>query len=64
MSAGIDYGLGQTNIDLATGIRYGVIHENSLNPDAVSDIRDNGENLTYRVYRVADNTELMSGETK
>jgi hypothetical protein len=23
---GIDYGLGQTNIDTATGIRYGVIH--------------------------------------
>lgn len=25
MSAGIDYGLGKTNIDTATGIRYGVI---------------------------------------
>jgi hypothetical protein len=25
MSIGIDYGLGQTNIDKATGIRYGVI---------------------------------------
>lgn len=30
MSAGIDYGLGRTNIDYATGIRYGVIAQNSV----------------------------------
>lgn len=35
---GIDYGLGQTNIDRTTGIRYGVISQHSLNPDAFSDI--------------------------
>jgi transposase-like protein len=28
--AGIDYGLGRTNIDTATGIRYGVISQHSL----------------------------------
>lgn len=28
--AGIDYGLGKTNIDLDTGIRYGVVSANSL----------------------------------
>lgn len=28
--AGIDYGFGKTNIDLETGIRYGVISQNSL----------------------------------
>lgn len=28
---GIDYGMGQTNIDLDTGIRYGVIPMNTLN---------------------------------
>lgn len=27
---GIDYGMGQTNIDQDTGIRYGVIHANSI----------------------------------
>lgn len=30
MNAGIDYGLGRTNIDQATGIRYGVIPANDL----------------------------------
>lgn len=30
MHAGIDYGLGQTNIDLKTGIRYGVISQGSI----------------------------------
>lgn len=60
MSAGIDYGLGKTNIDVATGIRYGVIHENSLNQDAISDIRDNGENLTYAAA-VAEARSMIAG---
>jgi hypothetical protein len=30
MSAGIDYGLGKANIDLKSGIRYGVISQNSV----------------------------------
>lgn len=30
MSAGIDYGMGRTNIDRATGIRYGVISSHSV----------------------------------
>jgi hypothetical protein len=30
MSIGIDYGLGKANIDPATGIRYGVISQNSV----------------------------------
>lgn len=30
MSAGIDYGMGRTNIDHATGIRYGVISQHSV----------------------------------
>jgi rubredoxin len=33
-SAGIDYGLGQTNLDTATGIRYGVIAQHSISPEA------------------------------
>lgn len=47
MERGIDYGLGRTNIDHATGIRYGVISEHSVTPEAFSDIRDNGENLSH-----------------
>lgn len=30
MATGIDYGMGQTNIDKATGIRYGVIHHGDV----------------------------------
>ena len=30
MSAGIDYGLGRTNIDIETGFRYGVISQGSV----------------------------------
>lgn len=30
MSAGIDYGMGLSNIDLDTGIRYGIVSANSL----------------------------------
>jgi hypothetical protein len=30
MSAGIDYGMGQTNVNHETGIRYGVISQNSV----------------------------------
>lgn len=35
--AGIDYGLGQSNIDRNNGIRYGVVSINALNADAVYD---------------------------
>lgn len=48
MSTGIDYGRGQTNIDHATGIRYGVISQRSLNSDAADDIWQNGENLSHK----------------
>ena len=34
---GIDYSMGLSNIDRETGIRYGVIAQNSVNPDAWSD---------------------------
>jgi hypothetical protein len=30
MNAGIDYGMGQTNIDRKTGIRYGVVPQNDV----------------------------------
>jgi hypothetical protein len=42
--AGIDYGMGQTNIDKETGIHYGVISINSLTECAIEDFEaDYGE---------------------
>jgi len=35
------------NVDHTTGIRYGWISQHSLNPDAVEDIIQNGDDLTY-----------------
>jgi hypothetical protein len=40
MSIGIDYGLGQTNIDKATGIRYGVISHHSVSPDSWNEVSE------------------------
>lgn len=47
--AGIDYsGPGSTvNRDAETGIRYGMISQNSLNGDALNDIYSNGEDLGF-----------------
>jgi len=38
MSVGIDYGHGLTNIDVETGIRYGVIAQNSISGDTLNDL--------------------------
>jgi DNA-directed RNA polymerase subunit RPC12/RpoP len=38
--AGIDYGLGTTNLNAETGIRYGVISQHSINPDCLEDFED------------------------
>jgi hypothetical protein len=42
MNVGIDYGLGKSNIDAETGIRYGVISCNSVQQECLSDLE-----LTY-----------------
>ena len=47
MNAGIDYGMGQSNIDHETGIRYGVIPLNDLMPEAADDIFTHGEDVGY-----------------
>src|SRR5882672_1007193 len=36
-STGIDYGLGRSNIDNVTGIRFGVISQHSIMPEACED---------------------------
>jgi hypothetical protein len=36
----IDYGMGKTNIDPETGIRYGCVSVHSLNPDVIYDAQE------------------------
>ena len=40
MSLGIDYGFGQSNVDVKTGIRYGIIAQNSVSGDALNDMEN------------------------
>lgn len=44
---GIDYGLGRSNIDNQTGIRFGVISQHSISPDAFDDVWMNARDLSY-----------------
>lgn len=45
---GIDYGLGQANVDKQNGIRYGVINQNSVSPESLDDIYTNGEDMAFK----------------
>ena len=38
MTKGIDYGMGNTNVDKNNGIRYGVISQHSIMSEALADI--------------------------
>ena len=60
--AGIDYGLGKSNINAETGIRYGVISQNSaeLNPDAIEDIYQHGRDLSFEQYQQDIKDKLRS----
>lgn len=44
---GIDYSRGLSNCDGATGIRYGVIGQNSVGSDAMSEVYDNAKDLAW-----------------
>ncbi len=59
--AGIDYGLGQSNMDSKTGIRYGLMGQNAetLNHDATEDIWQ-GRNLSFEDYQEQAKKELRS----
>ena len=48
IAGGIDYGRGITNIDIETGIRYGVISQHSLLPDALDEIYTLGTDYAYK----------------
>jgi hypothetical protein len=54
--SGIDYGRRQTNYDIRTGIRYGVINSNELGEFAWSEIQANGVDVDYENAR----DELLS----
>ncbi len=57
--AGIDYGLGQSNLDRATGIRYGVISQNSILPEASEDFeQDYGKPTCPKCGNQIDETNL------
>lgn len=44
---GIDYGLGQSNIDKETGIRFGVISQHSVMSEALDDIMTHGKDVAW-----------------
>ncbi len=47
----IDYGMGKTNIDKETGIRYGFIYANNVSDFAIDEIVQEGDDLSYRSWR-------------
>src|SRR5258706_14926811 len=58
---GIDYGLGLSNVDKDTGIRYGVISERSLGEwinDVIADGADYGQPTCPKCSNDADVVEL------
>ena len=57
---GIDYGMGQTNIDKATGMRYGVIPMNDLSSFAWDDILVNGDDLDFAAYKQECKTSIAT----
>ena len=58
MSIGTDYGFGQSNIDQTNGIRYGVIHQNDIHPDMLSEAFLDAEDLSIDTYREVLKAEL------
>ena len=55
--AGIDYGLGKSNVDLETRIRYGMIRQHSLDSDALQEVYE-GEDMGFTDQRDALIDEL------
>lgn len=61
---GIDYGMGQANIDAETGIRYGVISQHDVSPEALDDICQNGDDLGFEAFREHVKGELLAAIEK
>lgn len=65
MSAGIDYGMGRTNINRETGIRYGVISCDSVMPEALSDFEgDYGEACCPKCGNAAIEFSAFEGDVE
>lgn len=63
--AGIDYGLGQSNIDKGTGIRFGVISQHSIMPEATDDFeQDYGKPTCPTCGNVIDETATLPEDFK
>lgn len=56
---GIDWGMGQVNIDKETGIRYGIISANDVNPDALDVGGAYWEDSTYNAAYTACVEEIQ-----
>lgn len=61
--AGIDYGLGRSNVDAETGMRYGVISQGSLMPEALDDVYTQSRDLSFERAQAEAKTELDRLET-
>ena len=62
---GIDYSRGTSNTDSSNGIRYGVISQHSVNPEALDDIMTHGEDVAWveaLAEAVAEKTTQMESE--
>lgn len=57
-NAGIDYGLGQTNVDHETGIRFGVISQHDVMPEALDDVIIGGDDIGFENMRQQAKDEL------
>lgn len=60
---GIDYGLGRTNIDKATGIRFGVVSANTLSQDAFNDCWEGARDLSFEQAQADAKTEIDKLDT-
>jgi hypothetical protein len=58
--AGIDYGLGFSNVDTETGIRYGIISQNAVTPESLDDIYISGEDVGFQRMREQAKDELAA----
>jgi hypothetical protein len=60
--AGIDYGSNRSNLDTETGIRFGVISQNSIMPEAFDDVWTQARDLTYE--RAVENAKTEFGDMR
>lgn len=60
MGPGIDYSNGTANIDHEAGIHYGMVHQNSLDPDAVDYIYQDGTDVGHEQAKAELTSDLAA----